>query len=73
MPSLISSILFIMTVVVPLSAFLMFISEFSLSSLIALRSDLGRFGLGSVISISERIFVLSRSQEQLIVELVVPS
>ena len=62
-----------MTVVVPLSAFLMFISEFSLSSLIALRSDLGRFGLGSVISISERIFVLSRSQEQLIVELVVPS
>ena len=76
MPSLISSILFIMTVVVPLSAFLMFISEFSLSSLIALRSDLGRFGLGSVISISESlIFVSSRSQEQLIliVELVVPS
>ena len=64
-----------MTVVVPLSAFLIFISEFSLSPLIALRSDLGRFGLGSVISISESLilFLQGMSQEQLIVELVVPS
>ena len=64
-----------MTVVVPLSAFLIFISEFSLSSLIALRSDLGRFGFGSVISISESLFLVLQgmSQEQLIVELVVPS
>ena len=61
MPSLILSIMFIMTVVVPLSAFLIFISEFSLSCLIALRSDLGMLGLGFVISISERlIFVSSR-------------
>ena len=54
-----------MTVVVPLSAFLMFSSEFSLSYLIALRSDLGMLGLGFVISISESfmeslIFVSSR-------------
>ena len=61
MPSLILTVLFIMTVVVPLSAFLIFISEFSLSCLIALHSDLGMLGLGFVISISESvIFVSSR-------------
>ena len=51
-----------MTVVVPLSAFLIFISEFSLSYLIiASYSDLGMLGLGFVISISESlIFVSSR-------------
>lgn len=49
------------TVVVPLSVFLIFVSEFSLSLLIALRSDLGKFGLGSVISISKSLsFVSSR-------------
>ena len=57
MPSLILSVLFIMTVVVPLSAFLIFISEFSLSCLIASRSDLGMLGLGFVISISESLFL----------------
>ena len=61
MPSLILSVLFIMTVVVPLSAFLKFISQFPLSCLIALRCDLGMLGLGFVISISESlIFVSSR-------------
>ena len=52
-----------MTVVVPLSAFLIFISEFSLSCLIASRSDLGMLGLGFVILISESlIFVSSRNK-----------
>ena len=50
-----------MTVVVPLSAFLIFISQFSFSRLLASRSDLGMLGLGFVISISESlIFVSSR-------------
>ena len=37
-----------MTVVVPLSAFLMFISEFVLDSLIALRSLYDRLGFGFI-------------------------
>ena len=50
--SSILSFLFIMTVVDPLSAFLMFISEFVLSSLIALCSLCGRlcFGFDNLIS-----------------------
>ena len=41
-----------MTVVVPLSAFLMFISEFVLNSLIALRSLYDRLGFGFISLIS---------------------
>ena len=53
-----------MTVVVPLSAFLIFISEFSLSCLIASRSDLGMLGLGFVISISESLFLFPQDIPQ---------
>ena len=48
-PSLILSSVFIMTVVVPLSAFLTLILVFCLSSLIACRSLKGRLFLGVII------------------------
>ena len=53
-PSCILSFVFIMTVVVPLSAFLITMSELDLRSLIALRSSEGKLfrGLNSAISAS---------------------
>ena len=53
-PSCILSFVFKMTVVVPLSAFLITMSEFELKSLIALRSSKGKLyrGLNSTISAS---------------------